>query len=253
MHRRVRQLIAAIGAATAVGAVTAAPAAAATTATTGSATNITTTSATLNGVVGTGGQETRWAFQYGTSTNYTTATVARTIPAGGGNVSVSATIRNLKANTTYHYRLVVTTTGPAPYYYIVATNGRDRTFRTRSPKVPPGKLLLTSTKLKVSRKSGKVGVPLKCASRLRCRGRLTISTQARVKIKGKRRMATIVCASGSYSIRAGRSAKPQYKVSGACRALLGAARKHTIKANLTVRPSTGQKRISRTVSLTLVR
>lgn len=230
----------------------AASSAQAATATTGSATNITSGSAKLNGVVGTGGVQTRWAFQYGTSKNYTTATVTQTISPGGGNVSVSSTIKNLKANTTYHYRLVAVTTGPAPYYYIVAANGSDRTFKTN--KVPVGKLQLRSTKLNVSRKSKKVGVPLKCANTtLTCKGKLTITKRIRFHRKGNVRFRTITCASGSFSIRGGRSATPRYAVSSTCRGLLAVARKHTISATLTARPSTGQKKISQTVSLTRVR
>jgi hypothetical protein len=97
------------------------------------ATGVTTGSATLNGeTVGGGSGQLVWWFEYGTTSEYGSATLRA--PAGNGARAVSAAIDGLAAGVTYHYRLVVgngNATQPA---------STDRTFVTRpvqAPSVPP--------------------------------------------------------------------------------------------------------------------
>lgn len=71
------------------------------------ATNITATSATLNGFVGSNSSITNVTFQYGTSTAYTNTVTAVESPlAEDEAMNVSAPVTDLKASTTYHYRVI---------------------------------------------------------------------------------------------------------------------------------------------------
>ena len=95
------------------------------TATTQSATNITTSGATLKGLVN-GGDQTGYYFQYGTTTNYGSVTVAGTLVSGNTNdVAVSAAVSALSVETVYHFRLVATN-------YVGTNFGADLTFLTLS-------------------------------------------------------------------------------------------------------------------------
>jgi len=92
---------------------------------TSSAASITTTTATLEGSVDPGNGETTYFFQYGTSTIYGVQTVPATLDAGSTTVSVSASIRGLKATTSYVFRLVASnsegTSYGLPQYLVTAT------------------------------------------------------------------------------------------------------------------------------------
>jgi hypothetical protein len=82
-------------------------------------------SARLNGSVDPNGLATSVYFQYGTTTDYgfTTAPHTRT---GNTPRTVIANINGLSASTTYHFRIVATSSAGTRY-------GRDRTFTTPSP------------------------------------------------------------------------------------------------------------------------
>jgi hypothetical protein len=86
------------------------------------ATNVTSVSARLNGAVNPHGLSTTVHFQYGTTTGYGSTTASQT-KTGDTYQYVTATINDLSASTTYHFRLVGTNTGGTRY-------GVDRTFRT---------------------------------------------------------------------------------------------------------------------------
>ena len=73
---------------------------------TNTAQNVAATSAVLSGTVDPRGRSTSWYFDYGPTTAYGLKTSTQTINAGFGAQSVSVTISNLSAATTYHYRLV---------------------------------------------------------------------------------------------------------------------------------------------------
>jgi hypothetical protein len=205
------------------------------TATTLPATQMTTTSAVLNGAVSTAGQVAQWNFQWGRTTNYTNATPIQTIPNGQGTVHVSWKLSNLLPNMTYHFRLVAIS-GIATNY-VEIDNGIDQTFTTK----PTGKLLLTAKKLTTFGRF--VKVPLKCQSKLPCKGKFNINTLK----KGR----TIGCAAASFGIRAGKKPHPTVTVRPACLALLRAAPHHKIKAKFTARLRTGQQGVPKQIPLIL--
>jgi hypothetical protein len=93
------------------------------TVTTGSASAVTTSSATVAGTVNSNGVATKYHIDYGTTSGYETATSEQSAGSGTSPVPVSATLTKLKPASTYHYRVVATTsTGNAI--------GPDETFKT---------------------------------------------------------------------------------------------------------------------------
>jgi hypothetical protein len=81
---------------------------AAPTAITGPVSAVSATSATAHGTVNPNGLATTWYFEFGTSTSYGRRTATRSAGSASGNVLVSAALTGLTAGTTYHYRLVAT-------------------------------------------------------------------------------------------------------------------------------------------------
>jgi hypothetical protein len=106
-----------------VAAVLAAP-----TAITGPVSAVGPTSATASGTVNPNGQSTTWYFEYGTSTSYGKKTSSKSAGSGTTNVQVSGTLTGLTPGTTYHYRLVATSSGGT-------TRGADGIFTTSSAPV----------------------------------------------------------------------------------------------------------------------
>jgi len=97
-------------------------------ASTGSARSTTASSSRLSGLVNPHGVPSDFYFQYGPSTRYGSATAPD--PSAGArsaNVAVAATVTNLAAFTTYHYRIVAVSAGGT-------SRGADRTFTTS--KIP---------------------------------------------------------------------------------------------------------------------
>jgi hypothetical protein len=93
--------------------------------TTGAATNPATTSATLNGNLGSLGTATsvNVSFEWGTTTSYGTETTAQSMTAIG---AFTSNLTGLTAKTTYHFRAKAVGDGSAVY-------GDDMTFTTASP------------------------------------------------------------------------------------------------------------------------
>jgi hypothetical protein len=89
--------------------------------------NLTYSSAILYGNVNPNGVVTSYDFQYGTTRAY--GTQSPQAPAGNGTISIklSQTVTGLQPATTYHYRIVATSSAGT-------TDGQDRTFTT--PSVP---------------------------------------------------------------------------------------------------------------------
>lgn len=96
---------------------------------TGSATSVKQHSAVLNGTVTPNGANSDWYFAYGTTTDYGQKTSTKTVTAGQGTRSVSATVNGLASGTTYHYKLVAGNSGG-----IAA--GADKTFKTTGAAAP---------------------------------------------------------------------------------------------------------------------
>ncbi len=223
-------------------AVSAAPALAATV-TTEPATQVRTTSATLNGVIDTGGVATVWQFQWGTTTKYGRSTPLQQIPAGNGTAPVAWPVNNLIPNTTYHFRLVASTGSGATYYPLTPVFGRDMRFKTTAT----GRLVLLSHRLIVT--NNFLSVPLLCMSGLQCHGRFTISAAGR--IQGTHELANVLCATTFFTIPAHRKGNVRVRVRRGCLALLNNSPSHSVLAKLTSNPRTGQKALITIVSLAL--
>ena len=219
------------------------------TVTTGSATNVTATAATLNGVVDTGGRETTWAFQYGTTANkYSSATPAQIIPAGKGVVGVTWRIGSLKPFTTYHYRVIATSGAGFAYYYLNIHGGNDRTFTTAGT----GRLLLNGATLPVSRSKHTLKVTFKCQSSLACKGKFSVVI--RHKLSHPKKYATVVVTDGrttGFSIAPGAKKTITVGVRAAALAVLEKAKSHTTQGRLSSYPRTGQHALIHIVNLKL--
>ena len=70
--------------------------------------NVGLTEATLNGEVRPVGVETKYYFEYGTSTAYGSKTAETSVGSGSEFVAVSAPVTGLTVGTSYHYRLIAT-------------------------------------------------------------------------------------------------------------------------------------------------
>ena len=115
---------------------------------TGPAASVGAGSALLTGAVNPNGRTTSWFFEYGTTTSYGTHTSSHGIGNGTVTVSVSDSAVGLAAATTYHYRLVASSSGGT-------TRGPDATFTTLGPPVvQTGQVTRLSTSTAVV--SGKV-------------------------------------------------------------------------------------------------
>jgi hypothetical protein len=99
--------LAALAGAALVGAGLAA-AATAPTATTGPVTAVGPTTATVSGSVNPNGTATTWYVEYGTSTSYGSKTASASAGSGTTSVAVSPTLSGLTPGTSYHYRVVAT-------------------------------------------------------------------------------------------------------------------------------------------------
>jgi hypothetical protein len=97
---------------------------------TGSATGVSQTGATIAGTVNPNGLATIYQFQYGTTTSYGSTTTSASAGSGSSAVNESATLTGLTARTTYHYRLIATSTAGT-------TTGADQTFTTATAAVAP--------------------------------------------------------------------------------------------------------------------
>ena len=91
--------------ATATGASAAAP-----TAITGPVTAVGATTATATGTVNPGGVATTWHVEYGTTTAYGSNSASASAGSGTANTAVSVSLTGLAQGTTYHYRVVATST-----------------------------------------------------------------------------------------------------------------------------------------------
>ena len=106
---RLAAVSALIAAAALVGAGSAA--AAAPTATTGPVTSVAATTATVSGSVNPNGTATSWYVEYGPSTSYGSKTSAASAGSGTSSMPVSGSLSGLKPGTSYHYRIVATSSG----------------------------------------------------------------------------------------------------------------------------------------------
>jgi hypothetical protein len=90
---------------------------------TAATTNIQPTSGTLMGSLNPNGLSTSWYFEYGTTSNYGSRTATQNVASGHSTITVSAPLSSLSAGTTYHFRLVASSSAGT-------TRSADATFVT---------------------------------------------------------------------------------------------------------------------------
>lgn len=95
-----------------------------------SATNITTSGATVSAVVEPRGLTFTWTFEYGTSTSYGGFAPAVAAQAGATEQTVQSQLSGLTAGTTYHYRLVATSSAGTAH-------SADASFTTAASPTAP--------------------------------------------------------------------------------------------------------------------
>jgi DNA-binding beta-propeller fold protein YncE len=196
----------------------------------GSARAVGRTRATLNGTIDAASDGASRHFVYGASKQYGRATRDRTLHARDGKVTVRSTLTRLAPNRRYHYRLIVETPSGTSDKPVISA-GQDRTFKTR----PTGTLHLNSGKLRLVRTTTEV--PMRCASRRACRGRLSLTIRS------------ITCGHAGIHLAAGQSTHQRITVRPTCRSLLKHANHHTLAGKLTSRLRTGQRGFNTTVRL----
>ncbi|MEA2473210.1 MAG: hypothetical protein QOE06_1125 [Thermoleophilaceae bacterium] len=96
---------------------------------TGGANGVTATSAGLLGIVDPNGFDTTYSFDYGTSTSYGVTTPGHSAGSTPGGTVGAADVTGLSPNTTYHYRIVATSS-------FGTSEGDDRTFTTQALSPP---------------------------------------------------------------------------------------------------------------------
>jgi Fibronectin type III domain len=92
-------------------------------ASTGPVTAVGPTSATVTGSVNPNGAATGWYVEYGKSTTYGSKTASKSAGSGTSSTAVSASLTGLAPGTTYHYRVVATSSAGT-------TRGQDGIFST---------------------------------------------------------------------------------------------------------------------------
>jgi hypothetical protein len=188
------------------------------TATTGSPSHVAQSSATISGTVNPHGTDTHYHFEYGTTTSYGTNTTPANAGAGTMDVAASASLAGLAAHTTYHYRIVATSSAGT-------ATGADQTFTTTTSEavilgregfVSPGHI---------------VGVELGCFhGTSTCTGHLTMSHNG-----------TII-AQRDYSIAADSGGFQNMELTSAGMQMLRGNRVfHLLGVTVTATSSTGQK------------
>jgi len=94
------------------------------------ATNLNPQGATVNGVVNPNGRATTTYFQWGRTAKYGNRTPGQQVGEGTTAVPVAADLSKLTSNTSYHFRVVATSSAGT-------TRGKDRAFKTAKPTTTP--------------------------------------------------------------------------------------------------------------------
>ncbi len=184
-----------------------------------------------------------------------------TKPAGtvrfmdGGTTISGCDARSLTSGTatcTVSYSRGGSHTITADYAGDANFTGSSAPATTVTVKAPPpphkttGKLLGPGGRLTVI--GNTIRFTQKCQSKVLCRGGFEFTATARGKNK---KVTTVRCASGSFRIRAGRSATIRVTLSKACLRLLRAQRHHRLTVIYTSRSSTGQVGQRKQITLVL--
>jgi hypothetical protein len=146
---------------------------------TGPAKSVTSSKATVTAAVNPEGLATTYYFQYGTSAKYGSKSSTGTLPAGSAADAVSANLSKLKANTTYHFRIVATNANGA-------SQGVGGTFKTARSSIA-GLTVKTSPHHAVKfpyrfKLTGKVRLPKGTTNGSACAGNVTVLIKRGKKI-----------------------------------------------------------------------
>jgi subtilisin-like proprotein convertase family protein len=197
-------------------------------ATTGAATGVTSSGATLGGSVDSGGADTTFVFDYGTTSAYGQRTAEASAGAGSGAAAQSAGIAGLAASTTYHFRIVALRDG------IAVATGADQTFATGSSASaapppttttrPPVPAVAFLTRAVAVNAHNAFAFAFGATPGLRGSVRFTIPKHGRVK--------AIAFGSRSFTVPSGGRVRLSVKLSR--RALAQLRKRHRIKVGVTL-------------------
>jgi hypothetical protein len=187
---------------------------------TGGASAATTTGATVSASINANVQPTTYQFQYGTTTAYGGTSPVASAGSGASPITVSAALTRLKADTTYHYRVVATNASGT-------TDGADATFNTVN--VP--------TRLEVGKvrvKGETASVPLSCTANPGKLCNATVTETIRVHGRAK------TVGHARFAIKTGVAKTVKVKLNRTGRRALARSSSHKLRAKLTVRLGTKQ-------------
>lgn len=204
------------------------------TATTAKASSITSTRAKVAGSANGGQLVASYRFQYGKTRSYASQTPAVKLAASNSAAAARATLKGLKPNTTYHYRLVVTNPDGT-------ARGADRTFKTKLLRFAGARVVTKSAKVRKGRVRLKVACPRLAAKR--CTGSLRLTAKVKretVKLGGSR-----------FRVAAGRSKFVRVNLSGAARRVLRNKKRVTSRARARSVDARGGKPVVRTTKVRL--
>ncbi len=198
-------------------------------------------SARVTGSVDTGGLPTSYHVDYGKSAKYGSSTPAATLAATSSGVSVSALVRSLRPNTTYHYRLVAANSGGGSV-------GADRTFKTLPPLTAGVKGVASSYRLATVFKKG-VSLKVKCNQACSVRGSLIISANLAKRLRLGRHQTSIGTRSGS--LRRGGTVSLVVRLSATAKTALAHQRGVGVTLQVVIKPVGGGKSVTLKKSVTL--
>jgi hypothetical protein len=216
---------------------------------TGAASAVAQSTATLTATVNpNGGEVSACQIEYGTSTEYGASAACSPAPGSGTSpVAVTASVRGLSPNTTYHFRVSATNAGGT-------STGTDGSFTTLqigggaggagtpgagSGLLPTVTLLGTSL---VARSSGLLTVKLLCpAGESSCVGKITLRAAVALartgaKTHGKK---LLTLTHGPFTLAGGQSKVVKLRLTAAARALLGLTRKLRAQATISAHDVAG--------------
>jgi CSLREA domain-containing protein len=202
-------------------------------ATTGRASAVTTTRAKVAGSANGGELAASYRFQCGKTRSYGSQTPAVKLAASTSAAAVQATLKGLKPNTTYHYRLVVTNADGT-------ARGADRTFKTKLPRFAGARVVTKSAKVRKGRVRLKVACP-RLASK-RCTGSLRLTARVSKTVKFGAR---------GFRVAAGRSKFVRVKLSGLGRRVVRNKKRVTARARARSVDARGGKPVVKTTKVRL--
>jgi hypothetical protein len=188
-------------------------------ATTGGVTGVGKRIATVTGTVDSNKVATTFHFEYGKTLAYGKSTPDGAVGADETALGVSAALRGLSPNTTYHYRLVVASAAGTDA-------GADQVFKTK--KLAPPRVVIGHRNTRV--RAGRTLVRLRCVgdAGTRCKGTLRL---AATRLRAR---SAAAAPRASFSIAAGKSKSVRIQVPPASRLQLAKRGKAVARATATL-------------------